>query len=170
MTSGNQNSADYPVLSHYHHYPRIRVQLKVVLSIASLCFLVLVLASCGQLLEGQSSNTSNPKQVNQVSHSQITYVAIGASDTFGIGTSDPYTQNWPTDLAEKLGQKIHLINLGIPGITIHDALNLELPVALDSHPDLVTIWLGVNDIAAKVPVSSFANDLNTLMTRLRANS
>ncbi len=158
MTSGNQNSADYPVLSHYHHYPRIRVQLKVVLSIASLCFLVLVLASCGQLLEGQSSNTSNPKQVNQVSHSQITYVAIGASDTFGIGTSDPYTQNWPTDLAEKLGQKIHLINLGIPGITLHDALNLELPVALDSHPELVTIWLGVDDLANHVPISSYSHD------------
>jgi lysophospholipase L1-like esterase len=167
MTSGNQNSADYPVLSHYHHYPRIRAQVKVVLSIASLCFLVLVLASCGQLLEGQSSNTSNPKQVNQVSHSQITYVAIGASDTFGIGTSDPYTQNWPTDLAEKLGQKIHLINLGIPGITLHDALNLELPVALDSHPKLITIWLGVNDIADKVPVNSYSHDLDIMLTRLQ---
>src|SRR5713101_3629201 len=170
MTSGNQNSADYSVLSHYHHYPRIRVHVKVVLSIASLCFLVLVLASCGQLLEGQSSTTSNPKQVNQVSHSQITYVAIGASDTFGIGTSDPYTQNWPTDLAEKLGQKIHLINLGIPGITLHDALNLELPVALDSHPELVTIWLGVNDIANKVSVSSYSHDLDLMLTRLESHA
>src|SRR5216683_914427 len=170
MTSGNQNSADYPVLSHYHHYPRIRVQLKVVLSIASLCFLVLVLASCGQLLEGQSSNTSNPKQVNQVSHSQITYVAIGASDTFGIGTSDPYIENWPTDLADKLGQKVHLINLGIPGITLHDALNLELPVALDSHPELVTIWLGVNDIVNRVPINSYSYDLDLMLTRLESQA
>jgi len=170
MTSGNQNSADYPVLSHYHHYPRIRVQLKVVLSIASLCFLILVLASCGQSLEGQASNTSNPKQVNQGSNSKITYVAIGASDTFGIGTSDPYTQNWPTDLAEKLGQKIHLINLGIPGITLHDALNLELPVALDSHPELVTIWLGVDDLANHVPISSYSHDLDLMLKRLQSNA
>ena len=87
-------------------------------------------------------------------------MAIGASDTFGIGTSDPYMENWPTDLADKLNQKVHLINLGIPGITLHDALSLELPVALDSHPKLITIWLGVNDIADKVPVNSYSHDLD----------
>ena len=149
MNSGKLYSADYPLLSHYHRNPRILTKVKVVLSITSLCFLMLFLVSCGQSPEGQASNNSNPKQVNELSTSQITYVAIGASDTFGIGTSDPYMENWPTNLAEKLSQKVHLINLGIPGITLHDALNLELPVALDSHPELVTIWLGVNDIAIK---------------------
>jgi len=170
MTSGNQNSADYPVLSHYHHYPRIRIQVKVVLSLASLCFLILVLASCGQSLEGQSSTTSNPKQVNQVSNSQVTYVAIGASDTFGIGTEDPYTENWPSDLAEKLGSKVHLINLGIPGITLHDALSSELPVALDSHPEIVTIWLAVNDLYNNVPIDSYSHDLNLMLSRLQSNT
>jgi lysophospholipase L1-like esterase len=97
-------------------------------------------------------------------------VAIGASDTFGIGTSDPYTDNWPTDLAYKLSQKVHLINLGIPGITLHDALNLELPVALDSHPELVTIWLGVNDIATTVPVTSYSHDLDVMLTRLESQT
>ena len=97
-------------------------------------------------------------------------MAIGASDTFGIGTSDPYTQNWPTDLAEKLSQKIHLINLGIPGITLHDALNLELPVALDSHPELITIWLGVNDIADHVSINSYSHDLDFMLKRLRSHA
>ena len=170
MISGIPYSADNPLHSHYHRYPRIRSQVKVVFSIASLCFLILFLVSCGQSPEGQSSNTGNPKRVNQVSNSQITYVAIGASDTFGIGTSDPYTQNWPADLAEKLGQKVHLINLGIPGITLHDALNIELPVALDSHPELVTIWLGVNDIADKVPINSYSHDLDLMLTRLKSQA
>ncbi len=136
----------------------------------SLCIFILGSAGCAQYATTQAGpgSTTTPHQKGL---QQITYVAIGASDTFGIGTEDPYDDNWPTDLAYLLGAShIHLINLGIPGITIHDALNLELPVALDSHPDLVTIWLGVNDIAAKVPISSFANDLNTLLTRLRANS
>ena len=97
-------------------------------------------------------------------------MAIGASDTFGIGTSDPYMENWPTDLADKLNQKVHLINLGIPGITLHDALSLELPVALDSHPELVTIWLGVNDIANKVPVNSYSHDLDLMLTRLESQA
>jgi lysophospholipase L1-like esterase len=167
MDSGKLYSAEHPLRGHYHPYLKIYTQVNVVLSIASLCFFILFLASCGQSPVGQSSN---PKQVNQVSNSQITYVAIGASDTFGIGTSDPYTQNWPTDLAEKLGQKVHLINLGIPGITLHDALNLELPVALDSHPELVTIWLGVNDLANHVPISSYSHDLDLMLKRLQSNA
>src|SRR6266852_7651931 len=170
MTSGNLKRADYPLLCSYRHYPAVIKQVKALLSIASLCFLILFFASCGQPSDGQSSHASGPKRVGRTSNAQITYVAIGASETFGIGTAHPYTQNWPFDLAALLGPNVHLINLGIPGIRVQDALRIELPVALDSHPDLVTIWLGVNDIAAKVPVSSFANDLNTLLTRLRANS
>ncbi|HVB72218.1 MAG TPA: SGNH/GDSL hydrolase family protein [Ktedonobacteraceae bacterium] len=135
----------------------------------SLCLLVLVGTSCAQVSATQAGSGSTT--TTQQSKKQITYVAIGASDTFGIGTDDPYTENWPTDLAGMLGAShIHLINLGIPAITIHDVLSQELPIALDSHPDLVTIWLGVNDIADSVPASSFARDLNTLLARLRANS
>jgi acyl-CoA thioesterase I len=169
MNSGKLYSAEYPLLSHNHRNPRLSTQVKVVLSIASLCFLMLFLVSCGQSPEGQASN-NNSKQLYQISNSQITYVAIGASDSFGIGTSDPYTENWPTDLAAKLGQKVHLINLGIPGITLHDALSLELPVALDSHPELVTIWLGVNDIANKVSVNSYSHDLDLMLTRLQSQA
>jgi lysophospholipase L1-like esterase len=170
MNSGRLYSADYPLLSQKHRNPRSGTQVKVVLSITSLCFLMLFFISCGQSPERQASNTSNPKQVNQGSSSQITYVAIGASDTFGIGTSDPYMENWPTDLAEKLSQKVHLINLGIPGITLHNALSLELPVALDSHPELVTIWLGVNDIANTVPINSYSHDLDLMLARLESQA
>ena len=167
MNSGRLYTADHPLPSHKHRNPRSGAQVKVALSITSLCFLVLFLISCGQSSERQASNTNNTKQV---SRSQITYVAIGASDTFGIGTSNPYLENWPTDLAEKLSQKVHLINLGIPGITLHDALSLELPVALDSHPQLVTIWLGVNDIVDKVPINSYSHDLDLLLTRLESQT
>ncbi len=136
----------------------------------SLCFLMLASAACAQVptdQAGQSGTTTSHQQSAKL----ITYVAIGASDTFGIGTDNPYNENWATDLAYLLGSShIHLINLGIPGITAHDALLLELPIALDAHPDLITLWLGVNDIVANVPVSSYAGDLNTLLARLRANS
>lgn len=169
MASGNLNSAGNPLHRHYHPYPTRSARVKVLLSVASLCLLILFLASCGQTSDGPSNHTSVPKQVN-VPQGQITYVAIGASDTFGIGSSDPYTQNWATDLAEKLGQNVHLINLGIPGISLHDALNSELPVAIDSHPDLVTIWLAVNDLANNVPISNYSHDLDLLLNRLQTNT
>src|SRR5690242_18592232 len=131
----------------------------------SLCLLMLGSAACAQVstdAPGQSTTTTPHQQSAQM----ITYVAIGASDTFGVGTDDPYEENWATDLAALLGSShIHLINLGIPGITAHDALRLELPIALDAHADLITIWLGVNDIAANVSTNSYANDLNTLLAR-----
>lgn len=167
MNSGRLYSADYPLLSHKHRHPASCLQVKVVLSLTSLCLLMLFLISCGQSPNDQAGNISKHTRSNQIS-SQITYVAIGASDTFGIGTSDPYMENWPTDLADKLNQKIHLINLGIPAITLHDALSLELPVALDSHPGLITIWLGVNDIADKVPVKSYTQDLDIMLSRLES--
>ncbi len=136
----------------------------------SLCFLLLFLASCGQTAEGTASPSKGSTAVLHGSKSQITYVAIGASDTFGIGTQDPYAQNWPTDLAGMLGPNVHLINLGIPSIRIHDAIRLELPIAIDSHPDLVTIWLAVNDLSDQVPVDSYSHDLDFMVSRLQASA
>jgi acyl-CoA thioesterase I len=169
MASGNLNSADDPLHCHYHPYPTRSARVKALLSVISLCFLILFLVSCGQTSEGPPNHSSVPKQVN-ASQGRLTYVAIGASDTFGIGSSDPYTQNWATDLAEKLGQNVHLINLGIPGISLHDALSSELPVAIDSHPDLVTVWLAVNDLASNVPISNYSHDLDLLLNRLQTNT
>ncbi|MGZ3584611.1 MAG: SGNH/GDSL hydrolase family protein [Ktedonobacterales bacterium] len=97
----------------------------------------------------------------------LTYVAIGASDAFGVGTDDPDRQSWPTQLAARLGGHVHLINLGIPGETADQALLDELPIALDAKPNVVTIWLGVNDFADGVPLASFRQQLGSLFSALR---
>jgi acyl-CoA thioesterase I len=131
--------------------------------IALLTLIILLLSSCSQL-----ASQANIGNASGSTPGQFTYVAIGASDTFGIGTDDPYIQNWASDLGVELGPRVHVINLGIPGIVVHDALNLELPIALDSHPTLVTIWLAVNDIMAKVPIKSYSHDLDFLVSRLQA--
>ncbi|HLI08968.1 MAG TPA: SGNH/GDSL hydrolase family protein [Ktedonobacteraceae bacterium] len=130
-----------------------------------LCFLLLV--GCGT--QALSSSTGGVP-VQQAPHARLTYVAIGASDSFGIGADDPRTENWPTDLATMLGPGVQLINLGVPGITAHQAISIELPVALDAHPNLVTIWLAVNDIIDNVPVTSYSHDLDQILTRLRSEN
>ncbi len=131
-----------------------------------LCFLLPFLGSCSSLSAGQQG--SSPTVVQQNPKARLTYVAIGASDTFGLGADDPQTQNWAADLAREIGPGVHLINLGIPGVTLHQALNIELPVAIDAHPDLVTIWLAVNDIGNSVPAANYARDLETLLSSLQA--
>ena len=133
------------------------------------CTLLVVLAGCASSLSGTTS--TSPPAVHRIQHNapaSLTYVAIGASETFGAGTDDPATESWPANLATSLGKPVHLINLGIPGSHIHDALSSELPVALDAHPDLVTIWLAVNDLADHVPLASYSHDLDLLLGRLQA--
>ena len=114
---------------------------------------------------GASQATANPYA--------LTYVAIGASDAFGVGTDDPRQDSWPNVLAGELGYqraKVHLVNLGIPGITVSGAQSAELPVALDAHPDIVTVWLAVNDLADNVPLATYTNQLGDLLATLRAKT
>src|SRR5947209_19602270 len=77
-------------------------------------FVLLVLASCVSSPTGQADE--GHIVVQQPSRSRLTYVAIGASDTFGLGTDDPASQNWAADLAGKLGDGVHFINPGSTGI------------------------------------------------------
>lgn len=140
---------------------------KTVLSIVQLFLFLLLFTNCSSA-ETNTAPACKSSACDQRALGKFTYVAIGASDTFGLGTDDPYTQSWASDLAVKLGHRFRLVNLGIPGALMHNSLGLELPVALDAHPDLITIWLGVNDIADNVPVSSYARDLDRLLSRLQA--
>jgi lysophospholipase L1-like esterase len=167
------DSHDHNVTSPQCHYIRsyhfyFNMSEKCSLLALWLGLLTLLLCSCATPTEA-SNNPNDPATSPPVSK-QLTYVAIGASDTFGFGTPDPYTQNWATDLAARLGPGYRLINLGIPGIIVHQALHIELPVALDAHPDLVTVWLAVNDIIDHVPVTSYASDLDTLLGRLQSGA
>lgn len=102
-------------------------------------------------------------------HPALTYVAIGASDAFGVGTGDPNRDNWPAALSRRLatsGRQIHLVNLGIPGATAALAVRDELPVALDAQPAIVTIWLGVNDLDQGVTLDTYIQGLHALMHAL----
>ncbi len=96
----------------------------------------------------------------------LTYVALGASDAFGIGTQDPRTQSWPAVLAQTLGPDYHLINLGVPGATVLVAAHAELPVALAQQPALITVWLAVNDLEANVPLATYIDQLRSLLLAL----
>lgn len=145
-------------------YMRHALNIFYAMLLSSLC--IYLLSGCSLL---PTTAANHPKTAQQT-HQQLIYVALGASDTFGFGASDPYNENWATDLAAKLGPRYRLINLGIPSVHVHDALTTELPVALDAHPNLVTVWLAVNDLADQVPVKSYTHDLDLLLSRLQANN
>lgn len=100
----------------------------------------------------------------------MTLVVMGASDAYGVGTSDLDRQNWPAQLANDLPQPVHLVNLGIPGATMAQARQEELPIAIAQHPRVVTLWLAVNDIIERVPLASYSADLRAILATFKAES
>jgi lysophospholipase L1-like esterase len=97
----------------------------------------------------------------------LTYVAIGASDAVGIGTANPETDGWVPRFGAQLGSNVQVVNLGVSGSTLSQALQEQLGPALDAQPDVVTVWLAVNDLNAQVPLDSYAADLDTLLGQLQ---
>src|SRR5262249_24523842 len=112
MAARHFNIEEYPS-SGYHVYllPNASMWGQALLSLMILSLLILSLGGCSLLTGGQASSSS-PDEQRQQAQGQLTYVAIGASDTFGIGTGDPYNQNWASDLVREIGPRYHLINLG----------------------------------------------------------
>ncbi|MCA1648078.1 MAG: SGNH/GDSL hydrolase family protein [Chloroflexi bacterium] len=96
-----------------------------------------------------------------------TYVAMGASDAVGVGASDPTTEGWVPRLGARLGPDARVINLGVSGSTLAQALVEQVGPALDAQPDIVTVWLAVNDLNARVPLERYAVDLDSMLGLLQ---
>lgn len=97
----------------------------------------------------------------------VIYVAVGASETAGVGADRP-EQAWPEVLRrEHLPERTAYANVGIPGATVAQALDHELPRALPLQPTLVTVWLNVNDLLAGVAPATYEAQLGQLVRALR---
>jgi lysophospholipase L1-like esterase len=143
--------------------------------------LVLIIALIGSACSSSGTTVSakpdkaKPTPVQSVPGQQllarpVTYVALGASDAVGVGSNQPGSQGYVPLVATHLPKGSHVINLGISGIHLHEALTQELPLALNLAPDLVTIWLVSNDFIAGVPYDNYMRDLDTLLKQLRADT
>jgi acyl-CoA thioesterase I len=101
-----------------------------------------------------------------VDNDPVVYVAIGASETAGVGTSDPFTEAWPKVLWARALPEAVLYDLGRPGSTLSEALVEQAGEAVALQPDVVTVWLNVNDLVAQVPADVYERDLRSLLSPL----
>jgi acyl-CoA thioesterase-1 len=100
----------------------------------------------------------------------ITYVALGASDAVGVGSDAPGSQGYVPLITARLPKGSHALNLGISGIRLHEALSEELPLALSTSPQLITIWLVANDFVDGVSYQSYISDLTSLLAQLHTKT
>jgi lysophospholipase L1-like esterase len=94
-------------------------------------------------------------------------VAVGASETAGVGADHPSREAWPSVLHDRALPRATYVNVGVSGSTVGQALATQLPQALAAEPDVATVWLAVNDITHLVPVEAYEQQLRTLVHELR---
>jgi lysophospholipase L1-like esterase len=96
------------------------------------------------------------------------YVAVGASDAVGVGARRPRREAWPRLVHRQVfGPRTGFVNLGVSGATVATALAGQVPRAEALAPDIVTVWLVVNDIVTGVAVDDYEARLDELVRRLR---
>lgn len=98
----------------------------------------------------------------------IVYVAVGASDSVGVGAADPAREAWPVVFVERaLPANTTFTNVAVSGSTTAQALTEQVPKAVAAAPDLVTVWLNVNDLRAFVDARTYGEQLREVVTALR---
>ncbi|CAF0917177.1 unnamed protein product [Adineta steineri] len=100
----------------------------------------------------------------------LKYIALGASDAVGVGTLQPTKDGWVPKLASLVNAQ-QTMNLGRSGSTLRDAMKEQLPKVLDQNPNIITIWLAVNDFNQQVfnpsILTNYKSDLNKMLSQLR---
>ncbi|CAF3362562.1 unnamed protein product [Rotaria sp. Silwood2] len=112
----------------------------------------------------QSSNiTSSTSNI-------LKYIALSASDAVGVGTSQPSENGWVPKFASLINAQ-ETLNLGRSGSTLSDAMHEQLPKVLDQKPNIITIWLAVNDFNQQIfnpsILKNYHLDLNKMLSKLR---
>lgn len=82
---------------------------------------------------------------------ELLYVALGDSAAQGVGASRPgrgYVGLVAKHLRDRTGRTVRVVNLSVSGARLRDALDIQLPALKELAPDIVTVAVGANDIAA----------------------
>ena len=93
-------------------------------------------------------------------------MAIGASDSVGVGAADPQTGSWPARVARRLGPGSTYTNLGVSGSLAAVARAQQLPAAISAKPTVVTLWLAVNDLNNGISSTAYRDVLDGILAEL----
>lgn len=108
-------------------------------------------------------------QENKTMAKNLSYAALGDSLTAGAGVAK-YEESYPYLLAEELAaggkNKITLKNFSYPGARTSNLIKDFLTPAVASQPELITLFIGVNDVFGNVSRATFKENYQTILDRL----
>ena len=136
--------------------------------LAALVAAALVAGCVGTAPHGESRSAA-PRRLPADPSAAVLYVALGDSTVEGVGATSR-ARNYVSRLHERLRAvypAARVTNLGVGGATSADVRTRQLDRAIELRPDLVTLAIGPNDITTEVPLAAYAQNLETILGRLR---
>jgi lysophospholipase L1-like esterase len=109
------------------------------------------------------------RYVRQVPNNSFTYLALG--DSTGVGVGATHGGGYPDRLLRRLlasHPSARLVNLCSSGARSADVLAGQVPRALHTSAQLVTLAIGINDVGLQLPDEAFAFNLEEIAVALAA--
>lgn len=97
----------------------------------------------------------------------VLYVALGDSTGVGVGARDGGYVARLFKRIEREHPNSHLKNFCVSGAATADLLREQIGPAIVSHPTLITIGIGINDIGHGVSAETFAANYEEIVKRLK---
>lgn len=146
----------------------------IILSITSIILFVYLNRSYAHIYQTiknaglRSPDQTQTYKIGNASTKSLTYVAIGDSLTSGVGV-DSYTNSYPYQFAQKISQKgtqVILKTEAVPGAKSADIINNFLNSTIEKKPDVVTLFVGINDIHGNISKTEFKNNYENILKKL----
>ena len=129
----------------------------------------LIVAVAGTVASGCAGSATSVTPPAEAHIHPYTYVAIGGSESVGYDANDPVRQAFPVLLDQKLPHQTAFYDLAVPDASAGDVLAHQEAAAVALRPDLVTVWVGINDLEEDVSPTQFGSELQEIVAPLRAH-
>lgn len=115
-----------------------------------------------------SSNMKQTYNFKNNSGEKLNYVAMGDSLTAGVGVNS-FEKSFPYKVAEMIsneGKNVTLNIQALPGAKSVDIINLYVEPTIKLNPDLITVFVGVNDVHGNITEDEFKNNYKIILNKL----
>lgn len=129
---------------------------------------ILAVAACRT--SSLSPKEYEPTIMNHEKTTVVKYVALGDSTGVGVGAREG---GYVIRLFNRISRErpsSHLTNLCFSGAESRDVLSEQLEPGIAARPTLVTIGIGINDVARGVTEESYARNLEEIILRLKSET